>query len=193
MSWTTQAPSSSTWCRWPPKHRPRAIPEPITLSSSPSPRRHPRDSDTIVPALSLDPQHHRPPWVIHDIIDPTTSLSPRCRRPCAIPKPTTSSSSPSPRYLPACNTTLYIFLYHFRYRNTEFDMLHYHIALICYKLLHYFCSTTLLWYVTLPHCYITFVLLHYSKYSYIATLLWYATYCSLDCGYVSCHSRLKSL
>jgi hypothetical protein len=77
-----------------------------------------------------------------------------------------------------------------------------YIILICYTLLHCFCCTTLLWYATLLlfydialicyiatlhwyatlvwyaiHCYITFVLLYYSKYSYIATLLWYATHC----------------
>jgi hypothetical protein len=53
----------------------------------------------------------------------------------------------------ARNTTLYIFLCYFGPTNPEFDMLHYHIALICYiafvllhcfDMLHFFCSAALL-------------------------------------------------
>jgi hypothetical protein len=88
---------------------------PIALSSSPSPwcRR---------PMPSSGPQHHRPPRA-RDTVVPATSLSPRCRQTCAIPKPTTPSSSPSPA------------------------MLHVYFSLSFYAYKSWF------WYATLPHCF----------------------------------------
>jgi hypothetical protein len=83
-----------------------------------------------------------------------------------VPRPVAPSSSPNLRRLepamlsnPHCRppqahkATLYIFLCHFGPTNPDFDMLHYHIALICYIafiLLHCFdvihCHIALIYY-----------------------------------------------
>jgi hypothetical protein len=101
----------------------------------------------------------------YDAIEPAPSLSPQCRRP--------------PRARKA--TVLYIFLCYFGPTNPDFDMLHCHIAFICYItfiLLHCFdvlhCHIALICYIAfnmlhcfdMLHChialicYIAFVLLH---------------------------------
>jgi hypothetical protein len=102
---------------------------------------HPQARNVIVfpePVMPLIPR--RP--LACNAIDPMISLSPQHHR--------------APR---SHNATLYIFLCPFGPTKPEFHMLHCHIDLICYialifyTLLHFFCSTILLGYATLSHCF----------------------------------------
>jgi hypothetical protein len=100
---------------------------------------------------SLSPRRPR----AHDVIEPTPSLSLQRRYP-----PQTRKA-----------TILYIFPCHFGPTNPDFDMLHCHIALICYiafVLLH--CFDVLHCHIALI-CYIAFVLLHCFDMLRIAILL----------------------
>jgi hypothetical protein len=88
-------------------------------------------------------QYNQQPYPIYSsyTIDPAPSLSLQCRRPSQARK-----------------ATLYIFLYHFGPTNHDFDMLHYHIALICYIaliLLH--CFDMLHCHIALIHYIVTFL------------------------------------
>jgi hypothetical protein len=121
---TTQEPSPSSQ-RCSRAHNNIVLPEPAMLCT----RRH-ADPTTpsnhvvpgsVAPSSSLSPRRPR----AHDIVEPTLSLSPQRRRP-----PQTSKA-----------IILYIFLCHFGPTNPDFDMLHYHIALICTLLL--FCCIAL--------------------------------------------------
>jgi hypothetical protein len=160
-------------CRHLPRHEPVA--PSTTQAPSPSPRRYSRARNNIVlpePTMLCTPRRSRardandprPPQVhsaivlpdpvmsrARNVVVPVPFLSPQCRRPPLARK-----------------ATLYIFLYHFGPTNPDFDMLHCHIALICYiafVLLH--CFDTL-------HCIFFFVILGLRiliLLSYIATLL----------------------
>jgi hypothetical protein len=157
-------------------HNTIILPEPVPQSTLHRPWAHNIVDRVLSPGL----QHHQPPHA-RDTIDPTPS--------------------PSTCHPRAHNDTWYIFLYYFGPTNLEFDMLHYHIALICYTLLHCFCSDVLLGYATLTHyfdmlhchialicytllqCFCSTILLkiflhrHIALICYIATLLWYAIHC----------------
>jgi hypothetical protein len=104
--------------------------------------RHPRAHNVIVlpePMTSSSPWHPR----ARDIVEPTPPLSPQHHRP------------PQAR-----KATLYTFLYYFGPTNPDFDMLHCHIALICYiafVLLH--CFDVIHWHIALI-CYIAFNISH---------------------------------
>jgi hypothetical protein len=139
---------------------------------------HPRAYSTVILAERVTPSSPRHPRA-HDAIKPMLSLSPQRCCPHQAHKA----------------TILYIFLCHFGPTNPDFDMLHSHIALICYiafVLLHCFdvlhCHITLICYIAfnMSHCfdvlhchialicYITLICYIATLLSY-ATLLWYAT------------------
>jgi hypothetical protein len=131
-------------------------------------------------ARNIVDTHHHPPWAC-DIIISVTSLSSQHRQTHAVVlrKPARLNC---------------IFFCHFGPTNPNFDMLHRHIALICYialnmshcfdmlhyfwyaalphcfDMLHYFCSAALLWCATFPHCFDMLQCLER------VTLLWYATF-----------------
>jgi hypothetical protein len=147
---TTQAPSPSPWQSWP-----HTVLEPTTLSSSMSlwccaPRTIP---ETMTPSSLW---HSRAGYVVVLPEHVTTSQSPRCYRPHTFPEPSMLSSAPSPQCY------IVYFLCHFWPTNPEFDVLHCHIAFICYiafVLLHCFdmlyCHITLIWYIAfvLMYCF----------------------------------------
>jgi hypothetical protein len=146
-------------------------------------------------AQAHDVVHLSLPWACNTVVlpkpaTPSTAWCPWARG------AVDSIPSPSLRCHWARNATLYIFYVIMGLQ--IMNLICYIATLLWYAALlwydtHHFCSAALLWYATLPHCYIAFVVLHCLKYSYIATLLKYATHCTLECGYVSSHSRLKSL
>jgi hypothetical protein len=127
------------------------------------------------------------------------SQSPRCPWLRAVPESTTPSSSLRPQhYIIYFSWSFWAYKSRIWYATLLnfvllycFDMLHYHIALICYiafVLLHFydmlhcfdilhiatsllFCyNVTFLWYVTLPHCF-DMLHCHITLICYIATLL----------------------
>jgi hypothetical protein len=182
------------------RHQPRSrrpqahdvILEPTTTLSSPSPwccapdavsePATPSTHTVLGPSVSLSSLSPRRPRA-HDAVKLMPSLSPLRHH------------SPQARKA----TILYIFLCHFGPTNPDFDMLHCHIALICYiafVLLHYYdvlhCHIALICHITfnmlhcfdLLHChialicYIAFDMLHCFDilhcFCFVA-LLWYAT------------------
>jgi hypothetical protein len=161
------APFLSPWC-----HHPCTIPGTTTPSSSPSPWcQRPHTIPGPARLLSTLSTWCRCPSA-RDAVIPTPLSSPslRCHRLHAIPELATLSSSPSPQCY------IVYFPCHFGPTNPEIDMLHCHIALICYIaffLLH--CFYMLLCPIALTY-YIDFVPLHFFD-MLIAALLWYATHC----------------
>jgi hypothetical protein len=133
-----------------------AVPEPTTTSSSPSLRHCALD---IIPEPAMSSTHTIPEPAapsssaslrrchlrdVSDAIEHASSLSPQCH--------------PPPQ---ARKATLYIFLCHFEPTNPDFDMLHYHVALIFYiafVLLH--CFDVLHCHIIALICYIPFNMSH---------------------------------
>jgi hypothetical protein len=103
---------------------------------------HPRACSAVVlpePATLLSPRRPK----AHDTVRPAPFLSLQCRRPPQAHK-----------------AILYIFLCHFGPTNPDFDMLHYHITLICYiAFVLLYCFDVLHCHIALI-CYIAFNMSH---------------------------------
>jgi hypothetical protein len=149
-------------------------------SSSPHRHRPPRAHDVIDPALSPSPRCHRPhniteptmpstlhrPWAHNTIIlpEPTTPLTschPRAHNNVVLPQP---MSSPSPHcYI------VYFSMSFWAYKSGIWyaTLLWYVTLPHCYDMLH---TSTLLWYSTLPDCF-DMLRCHIALICYIVTLL----------------------
>jgi hypothetical protein len=119
------------------------LPEPVTSSttqaSSPSPRRRSRAHNNVVlpkPVTLCTPHRSR----AHDADDPRRT---QAHSVVVLPEPATSRARDVVDLVPSLSlqrrrppqarkATMYIFLCHFGPINLDFDMLHCHVALICY-------------------------------------------------------------
>jgi hypothetical protein len=151
--------------------RPELVMSSIAQSLSPSPRRHPRAHNNVV---LRDPMTPSTCAILGtsatsssracDAVVPAMPQSPRRRRTRAVPEPAMPSSSPNPQ-----GYNIVYFLCHFGPTNPDFDMLHCHIALICYiSFVPLHCFDVLHCHIALI-CYITFNMC-ISLICYIATL-----------------------
>jgi hypothetical protein len=164
---TTQASSPNPRCHFR-AHNNVVLPEPVTLCTWRCSRARdaidpcrPRACSTVVLPKPMMPLSPRCP-ISHNTVEPAPSLSPQRRRP------------PQAR-----KAILYIFLCHFGPTNFDFDMLHCHVASICYiafVLLHFFdvlhCHIALICYIAfnMSHCF-DMLHCHIALICYIATLL----------------------
>jgi hypothetical protein len=123
------------------------LPELVTPFTLCCPRAH----NTIIhpkPMTPLTPCH---PQARNIILLPefATLSTPRCPQACSFAVLTWQcvGSCSAWCYGQSAPSLLHIFLCHFGPTNLEFDMLHRHIALICYSLLH--CFDMLYWHITM--------------------------------------------